>query len=102
MEVAVSQPALDHRISVFSLVCRLPSSEFEDSQPWKCHYQKKVSDGIGSTTSTRRLCDLSSAGKFGRGEAEAKLSKEDKSHNLRVDVVDPASTTDITSKSSYM
>ena len=26
--------------------------------------------------------------------------KEDKPHNLRVDVVDPASTTDITSKSS--
>ena len=50
---------------------------------------------IGSTTSTRRLCDLSSAGKFGRGEAEAKLSQ-----GLRVDVVDPASTTDITSKSS--
>ena len=30
---------------------------------------------IGSTTSTQRLCDLSSAGKFGRGEAEAKLSQ---------------------------
>ena len=30
---------------------------------------------IGSTTSTRRLCDLSSTGKFGRGEAEAKLSQ---------------------------
>ena len=29
---------------------------------------------IGSTTSTQRLCDLSSAGKFGRGKAEAKLS----------------------------
>ena len=40
---------------------------------------------IGSTTSTRRLCDLSSMGK--------------KEHNLRVEVVDPASTTDITSKS---
>ena len=30
---------------------------------------------IGSTTSTRRLCNLSSAGKFGRGKAEAKLSQ---------------------------
>ena len=30
---------------------------------------------IGSTTSTRRLCDLSSTGKFGRGEVEAKLSQ---------------------------
>ena len=43
----------------------------------------------------QRLCDLSSVGKFGRGEAEA---KENKPHN-RVDVVNPASTTDITSKS---
>ena len=39
-------------------------------------------------------------GKFGRGEAEAKLPKDDKPHNLQVDVVDPASTTDVTSKSS--
>ena len=30
---------------------------------------------IGSTTSTQRLCDLSSVGKFGRGEAEAELSQ---------------------------
>ena len=55
--------------------------------------------GIGSTTSTRRLCDLSSAGKFGRGEAEAK-PKEDKPHNLLVNIVDLTSTTDINSKSS--
>ena len=37
-------------------------------------------------------------------EAEAKprlnFPKEDKPHNIRVDVVDPASTTDITCKSS--
>ena len=35
-------------------------------------------------------------------EVKARLNfpKEDKPHNLRVDVVDPASTTDITSKSS--
>ena len=35
-------------------------------------------------------------------EAELRLNfpKEDKPNNLRVDVVDPASTTDITSKSS--
>ena len=46
--------------------------------------------GIGSTTSKWRLCNLSSTGKFGRGEAE------DEPHNFRVDVVDPASTTDIT------
>ena len=49
-----------------------------------------ISSSIGSPTSTRRLCDLSSAGKFGRGGP----------HNLQVDVVDPAFTTDITSKSS--
>ena len=35
-------------------------------------------------------------------EAKPRLNfpKEDKPHNLRVNVVDPASTTDITSKSS--
>ena len=35
-------------------------------------------------------------------EAKPRLNfpKEDKPHNLQVDVVDPASTTDITSKSS--
>ena len=32
-------------------------------------------ESIGSTTSKQRLCDLSSAGKFGRGKAEAKLSQ---------------------------
>ena len=48
--------------------------------------------------STRKLCNLSSAGKFGLGEVN--FPKEDKPHNLRVDVVDSASTTDITSKSS--
>ena len=37
-----------------------------------------------------------------RGKVWPRLNfpKEDKPHNLRVDVVDPASTTDITSKSS--
>ena len=54
----------------------------------------RISIHVGSTMSTQRLCDLSSAGKFGRGGAETKP------HNLQVDVVDPASTTDITSKSS--
>ena len=44
----------------------------------------------GSTTSTWRLCGLSSLGKFSLGFASAKLSRaEHKSHNLRVDVVDP-------------
>ena len=35
-------------------------------------------------------------------EAEPRLNfpKEDKPHNLQVDIVDPASTTDTTSKSS--
>ena len=35
-------------------------------------------------------------------EAKPRLNfpKEDKPHNLRVDIVDPASTADITSKSS--
>ena len=46
----------------------------------------------------RRLCNLSSVGKFGRGGAEIKLPKEDQPHNFWGDVVDPASTTDITSK----
>ena len=54
----------------------------------------------GSTTSTRRLCGLSSLGKFSLGFAsfaEAKLSHgtEDKSHNLRVDVVDPVLLTQL-------
>ena len=31
--------------------------------------------GSRCTTSTRWLCDLSSAGKFGQGETEAKLSQ---------------------------
>ena len=48
---------------------------------------------IGSTMSMWRLCDLSSAGKFGRGKAEA---KEDKPHNL-LSRRSRASTTDITS-----
>ena len=43
----------------------------------------------GSTTSTWRLCGLSSLGKFSLGFTSAKLPMEDKSHNLRVDVVDP-------------
>ena len=55
----------------------------------------------GSSTSTQRLCDLSSTGKFGLyAKQRLKFPKEDKPHNFRVDVVDPASTTDITSKSS--
>ena len=47
-----------------------------------------------------RLFDSSSAGKIVQGGDEAKLSQGGKPHNLRVDVVDPATTTDITSKSS--
>ena len=31
------------------------------------HHSVDIWLSIGSTTSTRRLCDLSSAGKFGRG-----------------------------------
>ena len=47
--------------------------------------------------STWRLCPRESL-----AEAKPRLNfpKEDKPHNLRVDVVDPTSTTDITSKSS--
>ena len=48
---------------------------------------------------TRRLCNLSSAGSLAEAKPRLNFSKEDKLHNLRVDVVDPASTTDITSKS---
>ena len=55
---------------------------------------------IGSTTSTRRLCYLSSAESLAEVKPRLNFPKEDKLHNLRVDVVDPASTTDITYKSS--
>ena len=47
---------------------------------------------IGSTTSTRRLRDLSSVGKFAEAKPRLNFPMEDKP---RVDVVDPASTTDI-------
>ena len=38
---------------------------------------------IGSTTSTWRLCDLSSAGKFGRGEPPSRRSQERMSRRRR-------------------
>ena len=47
----------------------------------------------GSTMSTQRLCGFSSFGKFSLGSASApprpNFPVEDKSHNLRVDIVDP-------------
>jgi len=45
-----------------------------------------IDHSIGSTRLVRRLCDLSSVGKFGRGGVEAEprpnFPTEDKSHNL--------------------
>ena len=38
------------------------------------HAAEKYGIRIGSTRLARRLCDLSSVGKFGRGGAKAKLS----------------------------
>ena len=38
-------------------------------------YKQPGNEGTGSTTSMRRLCNLSSMGKFGQGGAKAKLSQ---------------------------
>ena len=50
--------------------------------------------------SMRKLCNLSSAESLAEAKPRLNFPKEDRPHNLHVDVVDSSSATDITSKSS--